>query len=93
MDCHIKSQKMSQTMSQTMGQTMGFIKAFKMYEPAASDFEVEGDENQDVTFTNIGELLSTDPEGQFSLPLHLRCTSHTQPNFKYDVDKWMTISR
>lgn len=75
-----------------------FIKAFKMYEAAAESYsnEDESDRIQDVTFTDVGEVLSNDPDsepGQFSLPPHLRCASHTLNLISStDVIKWLTAN-
>lgn len=42
-----------------------------------SDCDEDKDEDQDVTFTDAGEVLSTNPEGQSFLPPYLICASHT----------------
>uniref|UniRef100_A0A3Q4MDV2 HAT C-terminal dimerisation domain-containing protein n=1 Tax=Neolamprologus brichardi TaxID=32507 RepID=A0A3Q4MDV2_NEOBR len=47
-----------------------FIKAFRMFQKSDSDEESEEDE--EVTFTDVEQTLSTESEGQFSLPPHLR---------------------
>ncbi|XDV45301.1 hypothetical protein PO909_013419 [Leuciscus waleckii] len=55
-----------------------FVKAFREY--AASDSEDEGSgEDEEVSFTDVQEVLSTEQEdpGHFTLPPHLRCASHT----------------
>ncbi|CAI5694081.1 unnamed protein product [Oreochromis niloticus] len=49
-----------------------FIKAFRMFQKSDSDEESEEDE--EVTFTDVEQTLSTESEGQFSLPPHLRIT-------------------
>lgn len=68
MDCHAKTRQLSLTMEQI------FLKAFKMYEPTASGSDEE-DEEQAVTFTDVGNVRSTDTDqGHFSLPLYLRYT-------------------
>ena len=63
-----------------------FAKAFRVYQPAvpSSDAESEGEEEQvdeedDVTFTDVTELLSVDEavDAQITLPPHYRCASHT----------------
>ncbi|KAL1268767.1 hypothetical protein QQF64_034130 [Cirrhinus molitorella] len=55
-----------------------FVKAFREYDPkpAASDSEDEGSgEDEEVSFTDVQEVLSTEQEdpGHFTLPPHLRC--------------------
>lgn len=45
-----------------------FIKAFRMFQKSDSDEELEEDE--EVTFTDVEQTLSTESEGQFSLPPH-----------------------
>lgn len=58
-----------------------FINAFKMLEQSDSDEESE--ENEEVTFTDVEQTLSTDSDGQFSLPPHLRCASHTHTELNF----------
>lgn len=67
-----------------------FLKAFKMYEPTASGSDEE-DEEQAVTFTDVGNMRSTDTDqGHFSLPLYLRYTLNLISS--NDVDKWLTAN-
>uniref|UniRef100_A0A8C1V5X7 HAT C-terminal dimerisation domain-containing protein n=1 Tax=Cyprinus carpio TaxID=7962 RepID=A0A8C1V5X7_CYPCA len=66
-----------------------FIKAFKMFEQSDSDEQSEEDE--EVTFTDVEQALSTDSDGQFSLPPHLSCASHTL-NLIF-VEKWLKANK
>lgn len=63
-----------------------FIKAFRMFQKSDSD---EESEDEEVTFTDVEQTLSTEPDGQFSLPPHLRCASHTLNLIFHDVEKWL----
>lgn len=58
-----------------------FAKAFRVCQPcnleSESENEEEGDD-EELTFTDVIEALSTTSgDGQFSLPPHYRCASHT----------------
>lgn len=68
-----------------------FIKAFKTYQPATSESDDE-EEEQDVTFTNLTEALSTEnDESQLTLPPHYRCASHIMNLILTgDIEKFLT---
>ncbi|KAG5277557.1 hypothetical protein AALO_G00118970 [Alosa alosa] len=56
-----------------------FAKAFRVYQPCNLESESENDEagdDEEPTFTDVIEALSSG-DGQFSLPPHYRCASHT----------------
>uniref|UniRef100_A0AAY5K050 DUF659 domain-containing protein n=1 Tax=Esox lucius TaxID=8010 RepID=A0AAY5K050_ESOLU len=58
-----------------------FGKAFRVCQPCNLESESEneeGDDDEEPTFTDVIETLSTaSGDGQFSLPRHHRCASHT----------------
>uniref|UniRef100_A0A3B5MY77 Uncharacterized protein n=1 Tax=Xiphophorus couchianus TaxID=32473 RepID=A0A3B5MY77_9TELE len=76
-----------------------FVKAFKVFQPVTeSDDETEEEstktDDDDVTFVNPTEILSTENEGdgQLSLPPHHRCASHTINIISTsDVEKYLTF--
>lgn len=68
-----------------------FFKAFRVCQPCHLEPESENEEEEDEepTFTDVIEVLSTaSGDGQFSLPPHHRCASHTVNLISTsDVDK------
>ncbi|XDV11624.1 hypothetical protein PO909_000513 [Leuciscus waleckii] len=67
-----------------------FVKAFQMYQPESLSGDDDDEEDEEVTFTNVADVLDTSTEEGIVLPPHLRCASHTL-NFIScsDVDKWL----
>uniref|UniRef100_A0A8C6LKI7 HAT C-terminal dimerisation domain-containing protein n=1 Tax=Nothobranchius furzeri TaxID=105023 RepID=A0A8C6LKI7_NOTFU len=59
--------------------TSNFAKAFRMYQSCDLESESEKeDDEEEPTFTDVINVLSApSTEGQFSLPPHYRCASHT----------------
>lgn len=63
-----------------------------MYESPAADSDEEGGE-EEVAFTDVEEVLSSGSlEGQFMLPPHIRCASHTLNLIFTNVDKWLSTN-
>ncbi|XP_073725966.1 uncharacterized protein [Misgurnus anguillicaudatus] len=64
-----------------------------MYAPTEetqSDSEDDFDDDE-VTFTDVGQALSSQSDGQFTLPPHLSCASHTlNVVSRNDIEKWLT---
>uniref|UniRef100_A0A671WJW0 BED-type domain-containing protein n=1 Tax=Sparus aurata TaxID=8175 RepID=A0A671WJW0_SPAAU len=71
-----------------------FAKAFRVCQPCHLDSESENEEgdDEDPTFTDVIEALSTaSGDGQFSLPPHYRCASQTINLISTsDVDKHLS---
>ncbi|KAL3977780.1 pogo transposable element with ZNF domain [Sarotherodon galilaeus] len=66
-----------------------FVKAFKIYQPPPESNDSE-DEEDEVTFVSIGDVLQNGADGAISLPPHQRCASHTMNLISCtDVEKWL----
>lgn len=42
-----------------------------------------------MTFADVEQILSTDSDGQFSLPPHTKVVRHTLNLIFHDVEKWL----
>ncbi len=68
-----------------------FVKAFAMYQPESlSDDDNDDHDDDEVTFTDVADVLNTAAEEGIVLPLHQRCAPHTLNLISCnDVDKWL----
>ncbi|KAF7705749.1 hypothetical protein HF521_021035, partial [Silurus meridionalis] len=67
-----------------------FVKAFQMYQPESLSDDDDNEEDEEVTFTNVADVLDTSTEEGIVFPPHQRCASHTLNLIPCsDVDKWL----
>lgn len=66
-------------------------RAFKIYQPVNLESDSK-ERDEDVTFTDLTEVLFTETDGQFTLPPHM-CESHIIIPFNTnDIEKYLICS-